>query len=230
MVLLAQAHQRLVALGYVIPLPDAPNAPNANWFIVTDAERQWASGVDPVPEDQTGLLRTPDQIVPALDSVIRQYVQEALVAYNRQAFFAAAVMIGAASETTVYMLIDALLAAVTNQRDRKAIQDAMDRRRLFTMLDMIRAQLQRVRESGAMPFGVHEGAEAHLMSLQEAIRVQRNEAVHPQACTVTPVTVRLALSAFPSACKKVYDLVDWLRADTIPVGARSDARTDASQS
>lgn len=46
--------------------------------------------------------------------------------------------------------------------------------------------------------------------------MQRNEAVHPQAGQVTAVTVRLALSAFPTACRKVYDLIDWLRANKVP--------------
>lgn len=45
--------------------------------------------------------------------------------------------------------------------------------------------------------------------------MQRNEAVHPQAGQVTPVTVRLALSAFPTARRKVYDLIEWLQTNKI---------------
>ena len=37
--------------------------------------------------------------VPTLDEVIGQYILEALTAFNREAYFAAAVMVGAASES-----------------------------------------------------------------------------------------------------------------------------------
>ena len=77
------------------------------------------------------------------------------------------------------------------------------------MFEQINKVLTRHIESGHLPYDIHEGSEHHLMSLFEAIRVQRNEAVHPTVGQVTPATVRLTISAFPSACRKVYDLIDW---------------------
>ncbi|MBI3302413.1 MAG: hypothetical protein HYZ72_10115, partial [Deltaproteobacteria bacterium] len=54
-ILLTEGYQQLIALGYIVPRPGY-NAPNPDWFAVTDIGRQWTSGVDLVPEDQQGFL------------------------------------------------------------------------------------------------------------------------------------------------------------------------------
>lgn len=215
LVSLAEAFQHLITFGYIIPKPSPPNAPKADWIIVTDAGRQWAEGIDPAPDDTTGYLGALNSLVTNLDSVIVQYVQEALIAYERRAFFASAVMIGAASEKAVYLLMEALHNAVQNPTEKAAIQNAIDRRGLPTMFTRIYENLEKAKTSNLIPYPVHEGADNHLLSLQEMIRVQRNDAVHPVAAKVTPETLRLTLSAFPYACRKIYDLIDWLNNNQI---------------
>jgi hypothetical protein len=59
------------------------------------------------------------------------------------------------------------------------------------------------RASNPMRYAVHEGADRHLGSLLENIRVQRNDTGHPRIGNVNPISVRLAFSAFPAACQKV---------------------------
>ncbi len=70
------------------------NAPDINWFVITEAGRRWAMQSDPSPEDPEGYLITLKKLVPNIDTVISQYIEEALIPYDRQAFFAAAVMVG----------------------------------------------------------------------------------------------------------------------------------------
>jgi hypothetical protein len=55
--------------------------------------------------------------VPILDDVIAQYMLEALEAFNREAYFAAAVMIGAASEKAVYLLAASLMNVLRRRAD-----------------------------------------------------------------------------------------------------------------
>jgi hypothetical protein len=45
--------------------------------------------------------------------------------------------------------------------------------------------------------------------LFEAIRVQRNDAVHPIAGEVNKNKLRLSLLSFPHICKKIYDILNW---------------------
>jgi hypothetical protein len=127
---------------------------------MTDAGREWAKGGDPVPEDSTGYLATFDKLVPSVDPVIRQYVPEALVVYEHRASFAAAVMIGAASEATIYLLADALLAALTRGTEKTNLERAVRRHEIAEILKRISGASDRAKEpSGSMPYAVSEGAE-----------------------------------------------------------------------
>jgi len=215
LITLTEAYQQLLTLGYIIPKPATPNSPNPDWFLVTEAGRQWAAGEEPVPEDAAGYIHVVETLVPDLDSVIMQYVQESLIAYDRRAFFASAVMLGAASEKIVYLLIDALSKSVQNATEKAAIGNVMERRRLPAIFERISKNLERAKSANLLPWSVHEGADRHLLSLQEMIRVQCNDAVHPSTARVTPETVRLSLSAFPAACRKAYDLIEWLKNNPI---------------
>jgi hypothetical protein len=209
-VCLAECYQQMLTLGYIIPHPQRGGGFNPQWFYVTKLGKEWAASKEPIPEDWKGYLETLDRLVPNLDSVIREYVKEALLTYERRTFFASAVMIGAASEKAIYLLMEALLQAVSGSPEEKAVQRAMGGRDLCAMFKKLSDNIHRAKSksTGAMPRYVHEEADHHLLSLQDAIRVQRNNAVHPQTGQVIPTTVRLTLAAFPFACRKVYDLIE----------------------
>jgi hypothetical protein len=214
--LLVEAFHYLLHNGLITKVPDPPNFPgysNRNAFLVTLKGQEWAQGGDLIPEDVAGFMKGLNTGVPNLDSVIKQYVQEALVTYERRAYFAAAVMIGAASEKTVYLLAEALERATQDQQEKKRLANAMQRRGLPDLFKAVSSTLQRAKK--LIPYPVQEGAAEHMLSFFEAIRVQRNDAVHPAAANVTPDKVYLSIAAFPNACKKVHDLVDWLKANRI---------------
>ena len=212
--LIVEAFHYLLHNGLITPAPQKPNFPsNSNEFIVTERGKQWANGGTPVPEDASQYMDVLGSLVPNLNTVIRQYVEESLVAYQRQAYFAAAVMVGAASEKAIYLLGDALLQSIKSAQEKKKLVDAMQRRSLRGLFDSIQEILKAKQK--AIPYSVSEGAEQHLLSFFDSIRVQRNEAVHPNAVQVTPSKVQLSLSAFPHACQKVYDLTEWLSSNSI---------------
>jgi hypothetical protein len=174
-----------MTLGYIIPLPQNYNAPNPEYLTLTATGKEWTQSSSPIPEDSDGFMAALIALIPKVDR-----------------------MVGAANEKLIYMLLDALLL-VTGGKEGKAIEKAIKDRNLPNMFDQINKALTLHIDSGFLPYQVHEGCQLHLLSLSEAIRVQRNEAVHPVVGQVTPTTVRLTLSAFPSACRKVYDLVEW---------------------
>jgi hypothetical protein len=208
--LLVEGYFQLLALGYIAPWPNVPNAPDTNWFHLTEKGKQWILSADPIPEDPDRFIAALKFLIQNLDSVIKQYLDEAVVTYNRQAWFASAVMVGAASEKAVYMLVESLLT-VADSSERKTIEKAINERNLPRMFEQINKVLTKQKESKKLPYSVSEGVEHHLLSLFESIRVQRNEAVHPTIADVSPQSVRLTLSAFPSACRKVYDLIEWAK-------------------
>ena len=208
---LMEGYWFLVSNGYIVQGSNNANPPNFNQIRLTPLGREWALNNESSPEDQHGFLAALKGQIGMLDPVIEQYTEEAVAAFARQMYFAAAVMIGAASEKLVYLLMDALVGSVADQEEKKTIQKTINERGLPSMFAKLQHHLAQARGKKLIPWSVIEGADTHLLSLQDAIRVQRNEAVHPLAGKVTPQTVRLSLSAFPGACKKAYDLIDWFK-------------------
>jgi hypothetical protein len=145
-------------------------------------------------------------LVPSLDTVIIQYIREGLGSFVRGSFLSAAVMIGAASEKEIYQLAESLVGALKDPAAKTKLTNQINAgRSLYQLLEMIRKHIeacQRLR-------GDFDGALAHLSLLFEAIRVQRNYAVHLSTGTVNEASVRLSYEVFPHAAEKAEKLRAW---------------------
>jgi hypothetical protein len=215
--LLAEAHFYLFRHGYIAPMAadSYKNHPTWNRYNVTIRGQEYFSGSDPIPEDARSYLEFLRQLLPALDTVIMQYIVEALKAFEREAYFATAVMIGAASEKAVYLLADSLVRALKSTARRTALEKALGGRSLFALLDQVRETIdtESAGKNAPIPYSASEGASAHLASLFEAIRTQRNDAVHPMKGTVSASSVRLLLHSLPSALATTEKLKAWFDAN-----------------
>jgi hypothetical protein len=204
----------LLNSGYVYPKPngDYINFSRSEWYSWTERGLQWIKGAEPIPEEATGYMNFLRERVPELDDVIAQYIMEALKAFNREAYFAAAVMVGAASEKAVYLLAASLLNALKQSPRREKLEAALNRRQLSQLFEGVRKTIEdcSTGKSAQIPYAVSEGADTHLASLFEAIRAQRNEAVHPMNATVSLSSVRLLLHSFPYALSTTGKLRKWL--------------------
>lgn len=211
---LQEAYNYLTMLGYIVPKPSPPNAPDGNSFFVTETGKEWAAEADfPLVEDADGYIEYLRTKVQQIDPTIVQYVSEALATYERRTYFASSVMIGAAAEKSVYLLLQAIQHSTTDTVFRSTIQNAMDKRGIPSLLKLIQDAVKRARSNASSPmsYDVFEGVETHLVSLFETIRVQRNDAVHPIVGKVSAEGVRLSLHAFPGACEKLYHLLAWFQ-------------------
>jgi hypothetical protein len=200
----------LIRHGYLTPMPPqgSPlNGPNLMLFGLSERGRDWADGKEPLPEDIAGYMTFLAGRVENMDAVIVQYVREALIAFDRQAYFAAAVMLGAASEKALYLLADVMVGALKTQKSKDALQRLLQGRSLNATFKFIQDTLDRNRKVGNIPY---DGASPHLMSLFEAVRTQRNDAVHPTTGQVSADSVRLLTASFPYALSKNEDLCNWL--------------------
>ncbi len=148
--------------------------------------------------------------VQGLDNVIEQYIFEGVNCFKRQLFFASAVMLGAAAEKAVLLLLESMANAVSDPKEKKKIQELLDRPRLPEIFSKIEAILATLIQSNRIPYTVHQGCTEHLLSLFEMVRVQRNDAVHPVVGNVDKAKVFLSLQALPAALEIVYKLIDWL--------------------
>ena len=148
--------------------------------------------------------------VQGLDNVIEQYIFDGLTCFKRQLFFASAVMLGAAAEKAILLLLESMAKAVTDPKEKKEIQELLDRPRLPEIFSKIQAILATLIKSKRIPYAVYQGCTEHLLSLFEMVRVQRNDAVHPIAGNVNKGKIFLSLQTLPAALEIVYKLIDWL--------------------
>jgi len=197
----------LVHCGYILPEPQSfPIGFSEYRYWKTPRGTAWAEGVEPVPEDVSTYMLRLSSLVPSLDPVIVQYVQEGLGSFERGSYFSAAVMIGAASEKEIYLLAGSLVGALkSNSAQAQLTKQINNGRSLYQLLEIIRKYV----EACTHLRGDFDGALAHLSSLFEAIRVQRNDAVHPNTGVVDHDSVRLSYEAFPHAVLKAEKLRHW---------------------
>jgi hypothetical protein len=103
-------------------------------------------------------------LVPTFDPVIEQYVIESLIAFNREAYFAAAVMLGAASEKAIYLLAESLLGSLLDPKRREKLEALLKRRKLWDLLDAIG---KLIHGASNLPYEVTEGSESHCLKQYE---------------------------------------------------------------
>ena len=202
--------ERIVTSGY-----DASN-PNLPFFRLTKFGQGYISQSAPHYYDPQGYLEFLRNIVQNLDPVIEQYIFESLNCYRQQLFFASAVMIGAAAEKAILLLLQAITDAMSNPSNKRKASQLLDRPNLPEIFDTIRKTLNPLIAAKTIPYSVHQGCIEHLMSLFEMIRVQRNDAIHPISGQVDRAKVFLSLQTLPIALESIYKLIEWFQSNTIP--------------
>lgn len=207
-----EAFYYLLYNGFTVPEPprDLPANPHHQVrYMLTKRGVTWVAGVDPLPEDIDGYMKLLLKLVPKLDDVIGQYIREGVSAFDRRTLFAAAVMVGAASEKAIYLLADSMLGAIKDPGRHQKFKKLIEYRKLSEFFDFMEDALKDAKQ--IIPYPVHDGCVTYLMSLFDAIRVQRNDAVHPMNATVSEDSIRLSFQAFPYALQKSEALREWFQ-------------------
>ena len=205
-----EAYSRILRSGFVVEQPDdnfgvAP--PSGQWFRWTARGQTWLDDAQAVPEDSSAYMDYLRTAVSSLDPIVEQYVSEALVAFDRGAEFAAAVMVGAACEKLLYLLVEATLPALQSPAEKMKLEKLFESRKISQTADFLRTKVETTK---AIPYPVKEGTGAYWSAMVEAIRQQRNDAVHPMNAKASRDSVRLSLSALPAVVQGAGKLQSWL--------------------
>ncbi|MGD0233394.1 MAG: hypothetical protein ABSC55_02535 [Syntrophorhabdales bacterium] len=191
-----------------------------SWGTATDSEARWPffhvtpfgyeylEQMAPHFLDPDGYVRYLLAFVPNLDAVVLQYTQESARAFRAQLWFASAVMLGAASERTVLLLLEAVRDRALDPEKAK-LTKLLDQPRLGEIFKVIQTRVAAEIKAGRLPYSVHQGCTEHLLSLSEMIRVHRNEAVHPAVAKVDRRKAFIALQTFPEALRVIEGLRNW---------------------
>lgn len=212
--LIVECYTFLIIQGIIIPEPVTPRFGSSDaWgsFRITEYGEKWASSEEePIPEDMNGFIKFLEDNIPGIDDVVIQYVSEALNTFSGRYFFASAVMLGAAAEKIIYLLAEAIKMSASQMKLVKKITEALERRKLFDLLELVSDTLKDLINQKKIPYNIHEGSNHYLLSLFNAIRIQRNNAVHPVSSKISINELRLLILSFPHACRKAYDFLSWL--------------------
>jgi hypothetical protein len=161
------------------------------------------------PANPEGYLRQLYDVA-RLSDVARSYLEEGLACFVAGHFKAAAVMLGAASESMVLDIRDTTLdrLRVIGQSAPAALSDW----RVKTVLDGLAVLLNAKR--AAMPRDVREEFDAYFQSIAQTIRAARNDAGHPTSVApVTEESVHASFLLFSTLAGHYSRLGDWIRAN-----------------
>jgi len=180
------------------------------FLYITDMGKAIASGHERLydPDEYVASLK---RRVPTLDNVISQYLLEAVTSFQRNLLFGAAVLCGAAAERQILLLLTDIERWDPDPKRKADAQSLLQRPRLPMIFSLVEAAINDAIQNRGMPYGVHQGAPPHLISLQEMVRVQRNEAVHPAAARVSKDKVFLSLQSLPGAIEVTDRIRAWFR-------------------
>ena len=193
------------------------NKSNQQWphLRLTDFGHSVVDRAVPTYYDPEGYIAILESFTPKVDSVIKQYVLECLNCFKQHLFFAAAVMLGAAAEKAVLLLLESIGKAETDTKSKRNITELLERPSLPKIFSTIQSKLQQLIKAKTLPYSVHQGSTEHLLSLVEMIRVQRNDAIHPVAVRVNRTKVFLSIQSLPAALEVIYRLIKWFKKNRI---------------
>jgi hypothetical protein len=213
-----EAYSKIIQSGFVVEQPAQQfferTRPSGQSFRWTERGNAWISDSQPVPEAPSAYMGYLRGQVGRLDLVVEQYVSEALVAFERGADFAAAVMVGAACEKLLYLLAEAMLPALQSPAEKVKLEKLFESRKISQVADFLRVKIETAK---AIPYPVKEGVAAYWSAMIEMIRQQRNDAVHPMNAKASRESVRFSLSTLPLVVQGAGKLQIWLHqnADSI---------------
>src|SRR5581483_2670501 len=135
---------------------------------ITDMGKAIASGQEQLydPDEYVASLK---RRVPKLDNVISQYLLEAVGSFQRNLLFGAAVLCGAAAERQILLLLTEIERWDPDPKRKADAQSLLQRPRLPSIFSLVEAAITDAIDNHGMPYGVHQGASTHLLSLQEMV-------------------------------------------------------------
>lgn len=184
------------------------------WLRLTEFGRSVLSGADSGYYDPSEYGAMLHRLVLHIDPVIVQYALEGVRSFRQNLLFGSAVMFGAAAEKAILILLDSIRQAYVDPVKKNAIAKVIDEGRMPKRFRAIEDAINLASTVG-MPYSIHQGSTQHLLSFQEMVRSQRNDAVHPAAGHIDKEKVFLTMQTFPIALESMYRLVDWFASNSI---------------
>jgi hypothetical protein len=160
-------------------------------------------------------LKDFQRAVPSADPVIREYLSEALQCFLRDLNRAAAVMLGAASERAVLLLIESYARSIADPNKKTQVESQVEKASsIFRKYEIFDKGFANVKPK--FPKALGENADSLLRGVFDLIRNSRNDAGHPASgILVSRDTNYSHLRLFIPYCQRIYELIDWFNTNPI---------------
>lgn len=189
-----------------------PSNPEPPFMSLTTYGKKVIESEDIVPHDPEGYLQAFKEKIPDVDDLILTYLTESIQTFRTNNLLASSVMLGVASEAAFNILFDTFIVALTGPKKEK-FEKLRNSISIKTKFDEIMKEIQRIKSE--LPTDVQENIDSELQGIFNLIRYQRNDTGHPTGKLVTRDEMFMSLRLFRTFCNKLYQLVHWLRENTI---------------
>lgn len=191
-------------------IPKDRNWQSLTSFTLTEAGKCFLQSARLSPYDDTVYLRHVDQAIPNFSGSVRILLSESLQTFKGGYLVASVVLLGCASEQIVYDLFESYKNAHSDKRTRKNLQERWNRKgTIRTKFDLLWSELEQ-HKAELNAVGLWDGTDGLVKAAFHAIRVARNEALHPPARQFDAVEVDGVLSMFIPYAKRGYALMEYL--------------------
>lgn len=162
-----------------------------------------------LPHDPDGYLREFRTAIPNADSIIAEYLTEALQCYLRGLNRAAAVMLGGASEQAILLLIESYIGSIRDTAAKESFRSEIEgARTIFRKYEFFERRFSTIKRR--LPPELTNNIDSQLRGVFDLIRGSRNDAGHPASgVQIGRDAMYSHLCLFPPYCQKIYGLMGW---------------------
>ena len=188
---------------------------NANWpFLRLTAYGQRCIEAHQIlPHDPDGYLRDFQHAAPSADPVVQEYLTEALQCFLRDLHRASAVMLGAASEKAILLLIETYAESIADPNKKAQLKGHIEKAQsIFRKYEVFEKGFANIKPQ--MPKMLTESTESLLRGVFDLIRNSRNDAGHPASGILVSRDSNYShLRLFIPYCQRIYELIAWFTAN-----------------
>jgi hypothetical protein len=199
----------LIIQGVLVP---GFNDANLNWPFLRLSEygKRCVAEDRILPHDPDGFLKEFHKDVPDADPSVAEYLEESLQCYIRGLNKASAVMLGAASEQAVLLLIDSCKESISDQREKERFESTLaDAKTLSRKYEVFRKRLATLTKA-LRPSGLAENLDSLLTGVFDLVRNTRNDAGHPaRGKDVDRDAMYSHLRLFVPYTQRIFGLIKW---------------------
>jgi hypothetical protein len=184
-----------------------PHQPNLPQLRVTEYGQKCFEAGELTAHDPDDYLRRL-KACPIIDDITLLYTEEALDAFRVGKHLASTVMIGVAAENMLLRLVDAVHSALNTAERKAKFEKDTKGKKAKTQHDEVLARLKS--PTTPLPADIESVLVQHIDGIYDLIRRTRNDAGHPTGKRKERYETHALLLLFPTYCKTVHDLMDWL--------------------